>query len=201
MKITSQSFMRLMKYASRQHLNDVVNFLQTNQLDIVADLPTIQSILTPEVIHLNCCDCFVKACYYLHYGRKYCPETISIIEQSYVEEFKRFDINQLLLNGSDKVKINEYNQYNRNVFEFNFTYIHKVIDQVAHEYGYDFIPWAILKDLSLNIKELNQGGVVLINGQQGEASHYECCNIVTLFYHYQYNSYSQIRGMYLKMEK
>ena len=197
-KITSQNFVRLLKYASRQHLNDVVDFLQTNQLNIVSDLPTVQSMLTPETIYHCRCDDFVKACYYFHYGYEYHPTSLN--EQSYIEEFKRFDINQLLLNGSDKVKLNKYDTIYDYTFEFNFPYIRKVVDQVAHKYGYDFIPWTTLQNLSLNMKELNQDGVALRSVFQGEAFEYKCYSIVASFYDHQYYS-SEIEGMYLKMEK
>ena len=195
--IDENNFQRVIEYAKRQKMEDIVEYMTANKVNLIKQVYTLQELLTAERMSRGDFDCFVRACYFFVYkkafrGTDYITREGYKIPDSYIKIFNMFDSRLLLLNGDQKRLGDSY--VPREDFDFNFEYIHKIVDDIASQNNFIFISWDELKNAKFTIDQLQQEGIVLMRGRQGEKSHYEHASVLfCLTHHQQYD----ITGIYL----
>lgn len=195
--IDENNFQRVIEYAKRQKMEDIVEYMTANKVNLIKQVYTLQELLTAERMSRGDFDCFVRACYFFVYkkafrGTDYITREGYKMPDSYIKIFNMFDRRLLLLNGDQKRLGDSY--VPREDFDFNFEYIHKIVDDIASQNNFIFISWDELKNAKFTIDQLQQEGIVLMRGRQGEKSHYEHASVLfCLTHHQQYD----ITGIYL----
>ena len=195
--IDENNFQRVIEYAKRQKMEDIVEYMTANKVNLIKQVYTLQELLTAERMSRGDFDCFVRACYFFVYkkafrGTDYITREGYKMPDSYIKIFNMFDRRLLLLNGDQK-RLGD-SCVPREDFDFNFEYIHKIVDDIASQNNFIFISWDELKNAKFTIDQLQQEGIVLMRGRQGEKSHYEHASVLfCLTHHQQYD----ITGIYL----
>lgn len=195
--IDENNFQRVIEYAKRQKMKDIVEYMTANKGNLIKQVYTLQELLTAERMYRLNFDCFVRACYFFVYkkafgGADYIPGEGYKMPNSYIKIFNMFDSRLLLLNGDQK-RLGDID-VRREDFDFNFEYIHKIVDDIASQNNFIFISWDELKNAKFTIDQIHQEGIVLMRGRQGEKSHYEHSSIYFCYMnHQQYGT----AGIYL----